>query len=275
MSKKHRYYQWLPNSGFDNEVVELKSIYEEDGNIYYIFSNDEICNENFVAKYTTNIKDLSGKMIVELADEKSIWTPNIVSSKNLSQNSDIQLSNGGNAIREIPPIEDLLALDSTQREGNIKSNLGRIKLLPPTNTLTNVKPIDYKDYMSDSDLYKLGIIDVMPEKEKKEEKKSEIIPQKVDEVSIIKEDKKEDINNVIIENEPVAILVNAATKTLTTIPMELNINLPTTDLFNIVSKNFENGAEKFVDVILSHIEYEILKEALKDALLNAYSNNQE
>ena len=72
------------------------------------------------------------------------------------------------------------------------------------------------------------------------------------------------------DNDPVAILVNKSAKFESVISMDLKLELPAKSLFNIASENFENGEETFINVILSHIDYETIKNTLKDALLEAY-----
>ena len=283
--RKDRYYQWLPNTGFDNEIVKLNRIYEEDGVIYYEFSNDEICNESFIAPYTKDVNDLKGKMLVELASKNDIWTPNLVKSKSIMMKDDGIQASDGSQIKEIPPFDDIAG--SSDNGGISNSAVGKVRLIPPTSSsCTNVKPIDYKDYMSDEDLYKLGLITEI-KKENKEVIKPVVETQECDSInkeenvqpfSVITEKEiisELDQSKTIVETDPVAILVNAAAKNRTVVPMELEIDLPSVDLFNIAYANFENGGDKFIDVILSHIDYAILKDALRTALLSAYSYNLE
>ena len=280
--RKERYYQWLPNTGFDNEIVKLTDIYEDNGVIYYKFSNDEVCNETFIASYTKDVNDLKGKMLVELASKNDIWTPNLVKSKSIMMKDDGIQSSDGSQIKEIPPFDDIAG--SSDNGGISNSAVGKVRLIPPTSSsCTNVKPIDYKDYMSEEDLYKLGLITEI-KKENKEVVENNVEVPKNNSINkeeftnstkeVLPIEKIED-NEKIVETDPVAILVNAAAKNRTVIPMELEIDLPSVDLFNIAYANFENGGDKFIDVILSHIDYAILKDALRTALLSAYSYNLE
>ena len=280
--RKERYYQWLPNTGFDNEIVKLTDIYEDNGVIYYKFSNDEVCNETFIAPYTKDVNDLKGKMLVELASKNDIWTPNLVKSKSIMMKDDGIQSSDGSQIKEIPPFDDIAG--SSDNGGISNSAVGKVRLIPPTSSsCTNVKPIDYKDYMSEEDLYKLGLITEIKKENKEvvenivEMPKNNSINKEEFTISteeVLPIEKIED-NKKIVETDPVAILVNAAAKNRTVIPMELEIDLPSADLFNIAYANFENGGDKFIDVILSHIDYAILKDALRTALLSAYSYNLE
>ena len=192
-------------------------------------------------------------------------------------------NNSEEIVENIPKVTFDDIAGQSDNGGISKSAVGKVRLIPPT-TNVNIKPIDYKDYMSDEDLYRLGLITEI----KKEDK--EIVENVVDTSKNVNINKEEFTNstievlhnevvierpNEIVETDPVAILVNAAAKNRTVVPMELEIDLPSVDLFNIAHANFENGADKFIDVILSHIDYAILKDALRTALLSAYSYNLE
>lgn len=258
--KIDRYYQWLPNSGFDNEVVKLVNVYEDSGVMFYEFSNGEVCNEEFVASFTKEPKALQGKMLVELSSRKDIWQFEKITSRTINTGQgDIMSPDGRAVIKEIPPLEDIASAGDSD---TVNTSVGRVRLIAPKTNVNFISPIDYKDYIKVEE--KKEVVEVKEEFTKKQE-----------EVFIEENTKKENINNCVVDTDPVSILVNASAKNKTIIPMELNVELPTVDLFNIAAKNFENGAEKFIDVVLSHINYDMLKDALKTALLEAYSGNAE
>lgn len=260
--RKDRYYQWLPNSGFDNEIVKLVNVYEDSGVIFYEFSNGEVCNEEFVASFTKEPKALQGKMLVELSSQKDIWQFEKITSRTINTGQgDIMTPDGRTVIKEIPPLEDITNASDSD---TVNTSVGRVRLIAPKTMINSIPPIDYKDYMKEEEYKEKEIIDI-----------EETITEKQEEVFIEKTLEKENINKSVVETDPVAILVNASAKNKTVIPMELNVELPTVDLFNIASKNFENGAQKFIDVVLSHINYDMLKDALKTALLEAYSGSVE
>ena len=274
--KIDRYYQWLPNTGNDGEIVKLKNIYYDNDIVFYEFSDGEICNEEFIAPYTTSLKDIKGKMLVELSSRNDSWQQDYIKSKAISD-PNIQSENGRQ--REIPPLDDILKSSNDTIED---SAIGKYRLIPPKSNKT-IQPIDYKDYMSNDDLIKMGLIEAPKDvvKEKEEKVTTNHIEDEIIETDIIKYEK-DDINNQedsVVETtkkqeettNPIAILVNASAKNPITIPMELTIDLPSKDLFNIIKNNFEDGSEKFIDVILSHIDYDMLVSSLKEALTNAYN----
>ena len=272
--KIDRYYQWLPNTGNDGEIVKLRNIYYDNDIVFYEFSDGEICNEEFIAPYTTSLKDIKGKMLVELSSRNDTWQQDYIKSKAISD-PNIQSERGGQ--REIPPLDDILNSSNDVIEN---SAIGKYRLVPPKSNKT-ILPIDYKDYMSNEDLIKMGLIEAPKEVVKNIEEEIIVKPTKEEiETDIIKYEK-DDINNqedIVVETtkkteetNPIAILVNASAKNPITIPMELTIDLPSKDLFNIVKNNFEDGSEKFIDVILSHIDYDMLVSSLKEALTNAYN----
>lgn len=268
--KLNRYYQGLPNSGYDGVIVKLVKIFEDNGIIFYEFDNEEICNEEFIAPFTLNIEDVKGKFFVELASEKDIWEiMPIKNKKNIDK--DTTRENGSMDI-EIPPYEDI----STMSNSNIIiTNNGRVKIVPPTPNCKYIPPVNYSDYMESA---KKNEEVIAPEKVI--EKESHIEVEKIEEVkeepvSIIKKEVEIEKENVLLDNDPVTILVNTSKKNDTIIPMQMTISLPTKELFNIVSNNFDNGDEKFVDVILSQINYDMFKVCLRDALLQAYKYEEE
>lgn len=265
--KIDRYYQGLPNSGYDNEIFKLKSIIKEGDIVYYEFDNNEICNEEFIAPFTTNIQNVKGKMFVELASKNDIWTFEFIKSKK-NNDKDIQMSNGSSNI-EIPPIEDIRGLEN-EGGGVVNTNIGRVKLIPPSPKNKNIPIINYNEYISNSIKEEKNI-----EKEVEEKNNEEANSKKEKEINVEKIPIVEEKKEIIVDNDPVTILVNGAKKNETIIPMQMSISLPAKELFNIVSNNFENGAEKFVDVILSQIDYDMFKFCLKDALLQAYKYEEE
>lgn len=270
--KQDRYYQWLPNSGNDGDIVKLRRIYVENDIKFYEFSDGEICNEEFIAPYTTELKNLKNKMLVELSSKNDIWETEYIKSKSIID-KDIQSNDGNSTLnKEIPPLEDI----SNSDNGLIsQSSVGKFRLIAPKEK--SVPCINYFDYMSDEDLIKIGL---------KEAPIENIIETPVvetpsisatnieDNTPLIVNECKEKTNiNTYIEHDPISILVNASSKKEINIPMELCIELPSKELFNIAKNNFENGAEKFIEVILADIEYETFKNSLREALISAYNSD--
>lgn len=275
MSLNKRYFQWLPGSPNDGQISILNNIFVDEGEIYYEFNDGEICLEDLIAKFTTNSKDIEGKFVVEILSPNDKWTFEEVKSKTNQNFKDVESQNGGSF--EVPTYEDYF------KNGDFKSNVGTIKYIPPKTKIVSLPIIDYKDYMSKNDLLLLGI-DVPNDDNVNENNNLTNIQDDVKiafkecDENIIKDvtpDTTPDnnINNVYNDTNPVSILVNSSAKYPSVISMDLTVDLPAKSLFKIANENFENGANTFIDVILSHIDYESIKTSLRDALLNEYQSD--
>ena len=143
--KIDRYYQWLPNSGFDNEIVKLVNVYEDSGVMFYEFSNGEVCNEEFVASFTKEPKALQGKMLVELSSRKDTWQFEKITSRTINTGQgDIMSPDGRAVIKEIPPLEDIASAGDSD---TVNTSVGRVRLIAPKTMVNSIPPIDYKDYI--------------------------------------------------------------------------------------------------------------------------------
>lgn len=272
--KEKIYYQWLPGTEQENSVVILQRIFLEDDDVYYEFSDGNICHEDLISYGTCDSKDLIGKALVQIPSYGDRWSFDRISAKNLKQFNDVSHQAGEQNFM-IPTLNDY---NST---GN-KNYTSDIKYTSPKSS--KYISIDYKDWMSIMDLRKLGLIsetleidDVVDIKEIDESvqiSKENDITATSSNSSVIEVDKSADINisNSLIDIDPVAILVNKSAKYQSTISMELNIDLPSKSLFKIASENFENGEDTFLDVILSHIDYATIKESLRESLRAAYND---
>lgn len=276
--KKDRYYQWLPNSGNDGEIVKLRNIFLENDIIFYEFSDGEICNEEFIAPYTTKLSDLQNKLLVELASKNDVWETSYIKSKSITD-SNIQSTNGDNINKEIPPLEDIF---NSKDDVISNSNIGKFRLIAPKEK--KVSSIDYFEWMSDEDLIKLGLIKPAPietpslSTDNIENDNCVLIINDEDvnnntTVTISENDQEKNNINNYIENDPISILVKASYKKEVNIPMEICIELPSKELFNIAKNNFDNGELKFIDVILADIDYDTFKNSLREALINAYNSD--
>ena len=259
--RNRNYYQYLPSSEKCGEICMLIGMFVEDGEVYYEFDNGDVCFEDLICKCTTNKDDFKGKLLVELNSKSDVWKFEKINDKvDQSVLKDVQHNAGKDF--EIPTFGDRYE----QKKDNIL-------ITPPSNRIINVKSPNYKDYLSNEELEILGILPSTNSFNK--------INECSDVTDIIKYDAssshddstsiKNDVINNKIDNDPVAILVNSATKFATDVNMQLSINLPATSIFKIVNENFENGAEKFINVILNDIKYDAIKDALKLALFREYS----
>lgn len=253
--KKMVYFQWLPGTLNENTIVNLQRIFEDDGEIYYEFNTGDICSKSLIAECTYDKSNLKNKALVRISAPNNGWC----FEKNNVGNSKPDISNvslNGTTDFEVPTYEDFTG----------KRIENDINYIAPNNKV-HLEPIDEESFMSVMD----DVIEVTPALIEKEYE-TEVTKDTYN----ITEPEKNDVQKTVINNinDPVAILVNSSSKHESSVTMELNIDLPAKSLFNIAKDNFDDGANKFIDVILNSIDYKCVKDSLRDALLAAYSNNE-
>ena len=79
--------------------------------------------------------------------------------------------------------------------------------------------------------------------------------------------------NEALTNDPVYILVNTCKKHDTEISMTININLPSKSTYEFAKAEFENGAEKFIEILKDTIDFNVISDAIKNVLKETYENN--
>lgn len=301
--KERIYYQWLPGTENEGTISILNNIFIDEGEVYYEFTDGNLCWEGLISDITNDPKKLKGMAIVRISDLNNTWSFETIKNKSMNQFTGVSHDSGQTNF-EIPSLSDY------NKTGDFKSDEGKITFVPPKNQPKMIKKIDYKDWMDINDQIKYGLIS-------KNEYIAATLPitkvatppsnvMKIDNEDTISlnassdnsggavtvpmtnsttlklntsEKNDKEIVNINIsndklfdDNDPVAILVNKAAKFESIISMDLKLELPAKSLFNIASDNFEKGEETFINVILSHIDYETIKNTLKTALLDAYHN---
>lgn len=300
--KERIYYQWLPGTENEGTISILNNIFIDEGEVYYEFTDGNLCWEGLISDITNDPKKLKGMAIVRISDLNNTWSFETIKNKSMNQFTGVSHDSGQTNF-EIPSLSDY------NKTGDFKSDEGKITFIPPKNQPKMIKKIDYKDWMDINDQIKYGLIsedeyvaatlpvtkvatppsnvmkidneDTISLNDPSNNKELMVVQPSND--TIIKlwvpEKNDKNIDNINIsndklfdDNDPVAILVNKAAKFESVISMDLKLELPAKSLFNIASENFENGEETFINVILSHIDYETIKNTLKTALLDAYHN---
>lgn len=74
--------------------------------------------------------------------------------------------------------------------------------------------------------------------------------------------------------DPVWIMCEKAKKFNQYIEMTLEISLPKQSLYNVAKESFEDGGTKVIEYIIHSLDDKLLKESLKQALLEAYDPDQ-
>lgn len=86
---------------------------------------------------------------------------------------------------------------------------------------------------------------------------------------IIKEEKIEDS----LDNNPVHILIQTSKKVESIINLELEMSIPTQEIYNIIKNNFKNGEDDFLNYLITNLDITSIKESLKDGLRSFYRSN--
>ena len=76
--------------------------------------------------------------------------------------------------------------------------------------------------------------------------------------------------NISDDMKPIKILVDKCKRKPIDIEMNITLNVPSTNVFNIANDEFENGSKLFVEYIVSQLDVAVIKESLKAALLETY-----
>lgn len=254
-----RYFEWIAGEDI-GEIASLESIEEIDGETFYNFDNGETCNLRFISKMTQSVADLKGKIVVEITSPSNPWTTETIQPRKY-----VDESMKGEDI-EIPTLHDILRANGSITDIT-DSDVGKIKLVPPRNQQMIMDLPNPKDYP----------IRKKPVQKQVEkpivQKQVEQVTGKTDLVSVEVSQQKQ--NNDKTEQKqntynPVHILVDSCKKKDTTISLDLNIMLPSKYIYNMADSEFENGAEQFIDYVISKIDTKMIINELKLALIEAY-----
>ena len=302
--KERVYYQWLPGTENEGTVSILSNIFVEDGEKYYEFTDGNLCYEGLICDFTTDPNKIKGKALVRVISPKDLWTFETIKSKSMESFAGVSSESGATNI-EIPSLFDYNS-NSSNKSAKVKYIPPKNQLLSSfynidykdwmsdndlkllgiieDNCISDIVHECHDNYQADnnmpycndncqvdlsgeiniSDNNSISVVNIKTDK-------SYITEVKYPNTTLLTNDINNQSDKNFDDNDPVAILVNKAAKFESTISMDLNIELPAKSLFKIASENFENGEETFLNVILSHIDNEKIKQSLKDALKNAYN----
>lgn len=263
---RKRYFEWIDGDD-KGTVVALESIDELDGEIFYNFDDGESCNLRFISKMTNDIVDLKDKFMVEVENPHNIWTFEPIETgipKGVRADSDDQ----------IPTLHDFIKSNAGGGASTAEiedSDLGKDKLVPPKRA-QQMKPLPNKeDFVPKPVQEQIKLVT-----ENKVEKATVIVEEEKHEESVVEEKKvSKTAQKRVNPTDPVAILVDSCKKHATDIPLVLTIELPMKTLYHIANNEFENGGDKFIDYIVEGINTNVIIDALKVALKNAYCVTEE
>lgn len=271
---RQRYFEWI--DGEDKENVEiLESIEDIDGEIFYNFIGGNRCNQRFISKMTSDIKELKGKFMVEIESPSNPWTFATVEAKVYKDES----MKGDESL--IPTMHDILQANGNETEIT-NSDLGTQKLQAPRMRQNLIPLPDIMDFakklplapvaapapasvqvIENNDSYSAGINNPSTTT-------TEYVPEQH---MFVPEYEAPAVN--AISSNPIKILVDKCKKHPTEVELSVTIDLPSKSVYDIAEAEFENGGEEFVNFIIQDIDVNMIIDSLRDALLDAFSEKND
>ena len=273
MRKQRRYFQWIDGEN-KGEVETLETIEDFEGEIIYNFVGGESCNQRYISKMTESVTDLKRKFMVEIESPSNPWLFETIKPKKY-----VDESMKGEDI-DIPSLHDIL--QARGESSNVTdSDIGKDKLVPPRNKqrlidLPNISEFaPEKKPQVQTEVKQTQTIDhspnvveqtqTVPVEQIQEPPVQQVIYQPVAQPQVQQP----------IMMDPVRILVNTCKKHDTPVEMTVNMKLPSRYIANIATSEFEDGFEKFIDCIVSDIDLNMIIDELREALRNAYQEDQQ
>lgn len=260
--KRNRYFQWIAGEN-EGTISILDNITEYDGEYFYNFTDGESCNQRFVAKMTASPGDIKHKFVVEINSPNDPWKVETINSKTFT---DVQTQERV----EIPALDDIARASGSGQSLSIdKSHIGETRYIAPTYRGPFYELPSLDDYfVNDKCVDESTNTDAEAKKEDKSAVYVSPKRKKQDDDNI--ETTQENCINISDDMKPIKILVDKCKRKPIDIEMNITLNVPSTNVFNIANDEFENGSKLFVEYIVSQLDVAVIKESLKAALLETY-----
>lgn len=291
MMKEKRYFQWI--DGEDVGTVEiLVNIRYEKGEYFFEFQSGESMNMRFIAQETNDPNMLRGMAMVEIRDPHDKWR--IKESR--SRFETVNTPDRGEVRVEIPSYDVYTMAEQTgdgtltSKGGNNKQYIapnfrGPFRPLPnpedfyevPNKVETLSKPVEKTspklvqyDVTTDSKPMEYKpVVTKTPTAQTLVESTPVSVADRKEQPSVLNQSRKS-----LSPTDPVYILVNSSAKEEKAIDLTLRLNLPSKDLYRLVSMQFDNGSEKFMqcitDIISESLRGEDIVKSLTESIKAAY-----
>lgn len=267
-----RYFQWLSGDNI-GKVVEFNRVEEDEDMMFFVFTNsdgmEERCNVDFIADIKE--KNPIGKYMVEVSDPNNIWhfqeTYVGGQEERWEKNEKGQLVCVAPAIpgkRKVVPIPPKPSLDRFGIDYKPASTTNNTVIENDKSIMTTgyVDARTDEERQRDNELYQTAVITTSASTF-------------VDTGNYIEYNEIKNENKFENSNDPVVILAKNAKKHDANIDMQLEISLPSKSLYTMIKNDFENGTETFFDYIISSIDINSIKDAIRESLKNAYENSEQ
>jgi hypothetical protein len=248
-------------------------------------------NRDFVAPITNRRADLKHKMMVEISSRDNAWSIEDIKERTVKLGDD-------KYAKHVPPIEDYMSMDGQGENTTVNSQIGGKRLVPPKHKaeprpLPTAKEETFSGASEEEIREAYGSnTTAIATKQDTQENSSKNIEDAivVEDVPVKTVPKKEEVKEQVIEKpkplpiqqasqkslldstDPVAILVGSSKKAEYELPVTLTIQLPQKSLYNIVSEQFDDGKEKFIQYILGGLDISEVIKAIGEALKVSYES---
>ena len=258
MNGMRRYFQWLVGDD-RGKVVEFIDITQEDGEYFYNFDDGESCNMSYICPATNDKNMLKGKAMVEVPGPHNAWKFEEIKTGSFTTADDEHIV--------VPPLEDIIG---QSKDGNVESAVGTMRLIAPKSNPIKGMPLpSVQEYLRQAPAKQVasqssGVVNIEVKSEQVETKVQPVqIPQ---DIPHVEEKPKHNVS------DPVHILVNTCKKHDTEISMTVNVALPSISTYNFAKSEFENGGDKFIDIIAETLDMTEISKSIKSAIREAYES---
>ncbi len=258
MNGMRRYFQWLVGDD-RGKVVEFIDITQEDGEYFYNFDDGESCNMSYICPATNDKNMLKGKAMVEVPGPHNAWKFEEIKTGSFTTADDEHIV--------VPPLEDIIG---QSKDGNVESAVGTMRLIAPKSNPIKGMPLpSVREYLRQVPAKQAvpqssGVVNI--------EVKSEPAETKVQPVQIPQDIPQAEVKLKHNVSDPVHILVNTCKKHDTEISMTVNVALPSISTYNFAKSEFENGGDKFIDIIAETLDMTEISKSIKSAIRDAYES---
>lgn len=238
MAEDVRYFQYLagPRAG---EVLVFDKIEEEDGIVFICFKDGSRCNEKLILPL--NNTNYVSELMAEVDSPTNLW---VMKEEWVGRQEEVWawLDETNHTLPE-----DKVCV--------VPFNPGKKKITPVPPRPTPPKTS------------KFGQIDVSN------------TPDPQVNTTFMNDTKTQQASNgasqQVNSGDPVYLMCEKAKKFDEEIVMTLKVSLPKKSLYDVAKESFENGGQKVIEYIIHNLNDQIIKDSLKEALLEAYEDETE
>lgn len=281
--KEKRYFEWIDGDD-KGTVVVLDYIEDDEDSELYVFDDGTSCYKEYISPMTSSPGDFKTgkpKFMVEVDSPTNIWSFEDITSRTIKLHDETVVApsleeivadnNGGSAPKQrmVPPKRQQRMRDLPRKQDYPEPKKETPK--PAENVQSPTAQIP-GDYYSEPEFVEEPKISFVPNGGSSVAMTPEMLAMIAEMNQRLANPTNQIYNsdNKISKQDPVYILVSTSKKDDITVSMDLEMKLPSKDLFAIASSNFDDGEEKFIETIIQDLEISEIIDSLKASLLKSY-----